>query len=331
MDPDVSSLAAVMAASDARLRAHTGPARIWPTGFKALDEVLTGGMRAGNLVLLTGAQGLGKTTFAVQMTRNSARAGRSVLYFCYEHDQQSVLERLVALEVGESNDPQAANLERIRQAFEGIDHGIGGLADRMVDVPGALPALERISQYAHRLHIHDSSGNTTTVDIIENALEQVWKDTGEMPLVVVDYLQKVKVPGIHDETERTTQVVERLKDLALDAKVPVLAIVAADKDGLETGKRLRAQHLRGSTALAYEADVLLVLAHKYDIIARHHLVYDVGQAERFRDWAVVSVEKNRNGRDHVDLEFRKRFDQSRYEEDGHRVAESLVDERMFVE
>ena len=178
-------------------------------------------------------------------------------------------------------------------------------------------------EYADRLHVHNSSGNTTTMTVITNAVEQVWRQTGEAPMVVVDYLQKVKLDGGSDvEDERVTVVVEGLKDLALDAKVPVLAIVAADKEGLETGKRLRAQHLRGSTALAYEADVLLVLAHKYQIIARHHLVFDSGAAERSKDWAVVSVEKNRNGRDGVDLEFRKRFDQSRYEQDGHRSPRS---------
>lgn len=332
VDLDLSSLTTVLNDVDARLRAETGPARMWPTGFSALDEVLSGGLRGGNLILLTGAQGLGKTTMAVQMSRNAARSGRHVLYFCYEHDAQSILERVLALEIGEQNDPQSADLVRVRQAFEGVDHGFGGLAERMADVRGAIPALGRIMEYADRLHVHNSSGNTTTMTVITNAVEQVWRQTGEAPMVVVDYLQKVKLDGGSDvEAERVTVVVEGLKDLSLDAKVPVLAIVAADKEGLETGKRLRAQHLRGSTALAYEADVLLVLAHKYQIIARHHLVFDSGAAERWKDWAVVSVEKNRNGRDGVDLEFRKRFDQSRYEQDGSMVAEKLVDERLYVE
>lgn len=332
MDLDVSSLNTVLNEVDARLRAETGPARMWPTGFSALDDVLSGGLRAGNLILLTGAQGLGKTTMAVQIARNAVRSGRHVLYFVYEHDAQSVLERILALEIGEQNDPQSANLVRVRQAFEGVDNGTGGLAERMSYVRGAIPALERMMEYSDRLHVHNSSGNTTSMTIITNAVEQVWRQTGEAPMVVVDYLQKVKIDGGSDiEDERVTVVVEQLKDLSLDARVPVLAIVAADKEGLETGKRLRAQHLRGSTALAYEADVLLVLAHKYDVIARHHLVFDAGQAERYKDWAVVSVEKNRNGRDGVDLEFRKRFDQSRYEEDGQRVAEKLIDERIFVE
>ena len=57
--------------------------------------------------------------------------------------------------------------------------------------------------------------------------------------------------------------------------MPVLAIVAADKAGLESGKRMRVNHLRGSSSLAYEADTVLLLNNKFDVVARHHLVYDV--------------------------------------------------------
>ena len=35
--------------------------------------------------------------------------------------------------------------------------------------------------------------------------------------------------------------------------------------------------------------------------------------------------------DRVDLEFRKRFDQSRFEQAGAMVTEQLVDERVFVD
>ena len=99
--------------------------------------------------------------------------------------------------------------------------------------------------------------------------------------------------GPAEEAERTTTVVEGLKDLAIDTSVPVLAIVAADKAGLDAGKRMRVNHLRGSSALAYEADIVLILNNKFDIVASHHLIYDLGNVERFRDWAVLTVEKNR--------------------------------------
>jgi hypothetical protein len=57
----------------------------------------------------------------------------------------------------------------------------------------------------------------------------------------------------------------------------------------------------------------------------------VGNAERFRNWVVLSIEKNRTGLDKIDLEFRKRFEQRRFEIDGQPVGEQLVDERVFVE
>ena len=156
--------------------------------------------------------------------------------------------------------------------------------------------------------------------------------TGKSPLVVIDYLQKVLVPGGSElEEERVTKIVEGLKDLALEIEVPVLAIVAADKEGLITGRRLRVHNLRGSSALAYEADIVLIMNDKYDVVARHHLVYDVGNAERFRNWVIVTIEKNRSGLDKIDLEFRKRFEQGRFEIAGNAVAEQLVDERVFVE
>ena len=81
--------------------------------------------------------------------------------------------------------------------------------------------------------------------------------------------------------------------------------------------------MRGSSALAYEADTVLLLNNKYDVVARHHLVYSMGNVEKFQNWAVLTVEKNRNGRAGMDMEFRKRFDQCRFETDrpaGRRAA-----------
>ncbi len=148
----------------------------------------------------------------------------------------------------------------------------------------------------------------------------------------MDYLQKIPVPQreMLDE-ERSSYVVERLKDMALDYDLPIMAIVASDKQGIETGRRMRVNNMRGSSALAYEADIVLILNEKYDVVARHHLVYDVGNVDRFRHWAVLTIEKNRNGRQGIDMEFQKRFDQGRFDMHGQLVAEQLVDERVFVE
>lgn len=333
MDIQLESLTGVLEQSDGRMRTGShAAARVWPTGFKILDLNLAKGFRSGELILIGGTQGLGKTTWALQVARNVARSGRSVVFFSFEHDPQTLLIRLVALEAGELGGLDAPGINRVRELFEATDGPGGSLAERLAGTVGGVEAVARVRQYSDRLMLHRSTGSSTSLDVIRAVVDEAKQATKQLPLVVVDYLQKVNVPdGSQIEDERVTRIVEGLKDLALDVDIPVLAVVAADKESGGSGKRIRVNNLRGSSALAHEADTVLILNHKYDVVARHHLVYDIGNAERFKFWAVLTIEKNRNGRDQIDLEFKKRFDQSRFEDNGQHVVEQLLDERVFIE
>jgi replicative DNA helicase len=331
MSPQLS-LGAALESADSVLRAgDAAGARTWPTGFRPLDGYLGGGLRAGQLTLLGGSQGLGKTTLALQMLRNIVAAGGTGLYFSYEHDADVVLERFLAMEAAEAAGVNAVTLRAIREVLEHPAGEARGLAARLAHLSGGAEAVHAVANYGRRLHINRSNGATTSAETIaERVAEQVGR--GETPVVVVDYLQKVAVPGSQlGELERVTLVVEALKDLALYARVPVLAVVASDREGLASGRRMRIQHLRGASSLAYEADVVLLMNDKFDVVARHHLVYDVGNADRFHNYVVLSVEKNRTGLDRLDLQFRKHFDHSRFDPEGSIVEEQLVDERVFVE
>ena len=93
---------------------------------------------------------------------------------------------------------------------------------------------------------------------------------------------------------------------------------------------MRVHHLRGSTALAYECDILLILNSKYDIVSRQHLAF-AANVDTFRQWVRLSVEKTHNGRSSLELEFRKHFEQNRFDTDGGLVREQLVDERLVLE
>jgi replicative DNA helicase len=333
MADQLFSLSDVLVATDRRLDAGlTAAARVTPTGFHPLDTYLGGGLRAGELTLLGGPQGLGKTTMALQMLRNVVVSGGTGIYFSFEHDPATVLERFIAIEAASRYGIDAVPLRRIREAMESMDGHSGGLAQRLSHTPGGAEAVDAVEKYANRLHIHRASGGATDLASIKEVVNAVIADTGSAPLVVVDYLQKIPVLSqAMTEEDRITTVGQGLKDLALERDVAVFAVVASDKDGITSGRRMRVYHFRGAAALAYEADVVLVINDKYDVVARHHLVFDVGNAERYRDFAVVSVEKNRTGIDRIDLEFRKRFEQGRFETEGTPVSEQLVDERVFVE
>jgi len=332
VDIELEPVRGLLEQADQALLAGEDPHdRVWPTGFDPLDQTLNGGLRSGELVLLGGPQGLGKTTLVLQVARNVVRSGRPALVFSFEHDARTLLVRLVALEAGEIGGIVAPGVNRIRATFEDADGRTGPVRSRLADTECGVEAVEAVEAYGDKLLLHRSTGTSTGLGHITAAIHAVRERTGASPLVVVDYLQKVHVPDATDEYERITTVAEGLKDLALDHDVPVLAVVASDKEGLTAGRRLRVANLRGSSALAYEADTVLLLNDKYDVVARHHLVYSMTNVETFRNWAVLSVEKNRSGRAGVDLEFHKRFDQCRFDTAGRNVAEQLVDERVFVE
>ena len=288
------TVATLLARTDAMLREGRAPgATVWPTGFGRLDGVLGGGVRSGELALIAGSQGQGKTTFGLQMLRQVATIGRPAVFFSFEHESHTLLERLLAMEgaYAADADPQGlspVDVGRVRAVFEQVDAPGASLASMMGVLPRGAAALAAVEAYAQRLHLHESSP-TTDVLHMARVVEQVAGTEGIAPLVLVDYLQKVPAVGA-DEGERTTAIVEALKDMALEFGAPVVAISAADKERLGAGQRMRAEHLRGSSSLAYESDIVLVLADKADIVAREHLVYDLTRMDRYREWVVVSVE-----------------------------------------
>ena len=274
---------------------------------------------------------MGKTTWMLQVARNIARQGRPVLYFCYEHDQTTMLIRLVALEAGLIGGVDAPGINRIRATFEAAD-GLGrSLSERLADTSGGAEALEIVKEYSDRLTIHRSSGSTDHARPDQgDRRRRSRRGTARRRSSASTTCRRSRCPA---STRRSGPPPSspQVKDMTLDYDVPALCIVASDKEGISTGKRMRVNHMRGSSALAYEADTVLMLNNKYDVVARHHLVYDTGNVERFRHWAVLSIEKNRSGLTGVDMEFPKRFEQSRFETQGQLVREKLVDERVFTE
>ena len=68
------------------------------TGFEELDRVLGTGIVAGSLVLVGGDPGIGKSTILLQVCRNLAASGKSVLYVSGEESLKQI--KLRALRIG---------------------------------------------------------------------------------------------------------------------------------------------------------------------------------------------------------------------------------------
>jgi replicative DNA helicase len=305
-----------------------------PLGFGMLDKTIGGGLRPGELLLIGGAQGTGKTTMALQMARNVASSGQAnVLYICFEHEEQYLLNRLVAMESALAHLPQKAGAVKIQDVRKEIlaswmaeGSGGGGLTSNQK----LRPSLDRIARYGQNLYLMRGSQTASTVENMRKLVQQHRILSGDRRLfVVVDYMQKVPMyPEPNTESEKVTYIVNGLKDISLSEQVPMISIVAADKEGLKAA-RLRNHHLRGSSAINYEADIILIINDKYHIVAKVNIEFNPYQAQRFRDWVVVSVEKNRGGLDNVDMEFEKHFEYSCFDPMGRAVQEKLIEERLY--
>ena len=321
--------------SDKVSRGAVGDYQPIPLGFTPLDKSLGGGLRTGDLVLIGGAQGTGKTTLSLQMARNIALGGQAtVLYVCFEHDEEYLLNRLIAMESALEGMPQPTTGIRIQDVRkEVLATWVAQGPERAADLAGnprLRAPLERISRYGRSLYLLRGSQTTSTVENLHR-LVQVYRDMApERQLVLfVDYLQKVpQIPDPATETERVTNVVQGLKDLALTQSVPLVSIVAADREGLKAS-RLRNHHLRGSSAINYEADVILILNEKYNIVAKVNIEFNPYQAQRFRDWIILTIEKNRSGQNTIDLEYQTHFEFSCFDPSGRQVQEKLIEERLY--
>jgi replicative DNA helicase len=297
------------------------------TGFEVLDDILSGGLQTGELLMLGGPPGVGKTIMALQWARAVARSGHLAIFACYEHEPTTLLVRLLALEVGEAaedDDAFARDLTGLMAEGDASGRGIDAV---LASHPGGTEALERVKAYADRLILIRASGShTTTGEYVE--LVERYREPEEQAVLFVDYLQKIPLhPEPATEAEKVTRTVEAMKDLALELHVPVVLVSAVDAEGMRAS-RIRMYHLRGSSAVAFESDVILMLNSKEKAVSKVHLAYNTRGAQAFRSWVVMSVEKNRGGPNLIDLEFRKDFRHFRFDPQGGLVTEKLVDERM---
>src|SRR5687768_15796079 len=190
-----------------------------PLRFSPLDRTLGGGIRAGELMLIGGAQGTGKTTRSLQMARNMAQSGQAnVLYVCFEHDEEYLLGRLMAMESALAgamppSHNSAVKIQDVRREVLGTWLAQGApTADSSADLranPRLRPALERIARYGQSLFLLRGSHAATTAANLRALIEAYRRDAPDRPLVVfVDYLQRVPVvPDPPSESEKVTMVV----------------------------------------------------------------------------------------------------------------------------
>lgn len=237
------------------------------TGLSDLDE-MTSGLQPADLVIVAGRPSMGKTTLVMNMAEHAAiKSGKPVLVFSMEMPADSLAMRMMS------------SLGRIDQ------HKIrtGKLDDD--DWPRVTSAVHMLSEAP--LFIDDTPA--LSPGEMRARARRLAKDQGSnLGLIVVDYLQLMKVPGFgaDNRTAEISEISRSLKSLAKELQVPVIALSQLNRS-LEqrSDKRPVMSDLRESGAIEQDADLICFI---YRDEVYNEDSPDKGTAE-------IIVAKQRNG------------------------------------
>lgn len=232
-----------------------------PTGFVDLDSK-TGGLKGGNLVIVAGRPGMGKSTFAFNVAENVARHGGLVLAFTLEMSSMEQGFRTLA------------SLGGIR--MDALNSGAFG--DEDWDRLGA--AVNTGSELRFFLD------ERTDISIAElRATARRMKRKNGLDLIVLDYIG-LMVRDNSNAVAEISNITRGLKLLAKELDIPVIALAQLNR-GVEqrTDKRPLMSDLRDSGSIEQDADIVLMM-YRDDYYHEHSPVVGFGEC---------LIRKQRNG------------------------------------
>lgn len=197
-----------------------------PSLMPAWDEQ-AGAVRAGQLVVIAGRPGAGKSALAGQVAHNIAKSGRTVAFFSLEMSGEEIVTRLAKLRTN---------------PLPLWDTNIA----KQLDELGKMTTL--------RIFEVEQARSCAQIEAMARLLKSSPQGLGA---VVVDYLQLVTPPSGGNKENREQQVAamsRAFKLLARTLGVPVFLLAQLNRQVEKDSRRPRLSDLRESGAIEQDAD-----------------------------------------------------------------------------
>ena len=208
------------------------------TGFNYINNA-TGGLHGGELIIVAGRPGMGKSSFAVNIAEHAAiNENIAVAIFNLEMSKSMIVNRIICSQA-------LVDSQNIRKGdFQPEDwQQICAVIDKVSAAP---------------IYIDDSS--SITVSEIRAKCRRL-KQTKNLGLVVIDYLQLMQGSKRADNRQQEISEISRsLKVLAKELDIPVIALSQLSRTSeTRSDKRPMLSDLRESGAIEQDADLVMFL------------------------------------------------------------------------
>lgn len=235
------------------------------TGLSEGDALTSGGFKPGELIIVAGRPGMGKSVYTVDVCRHAAfRQGLSVALFSLEMSLPEIRQRITAAEA-------RVELDTIKSG-ELSESELNSVLD------------SQAKNHGSRLHVDDSADlNLATIRARARRIQQ----QRGLDLIAIDYLQLMTAANrSENRVSEVGEISRGLKLLAKELHVPVIAAAQLNRGPEQrTDKRPNLGDLRESGSIENDADVVILL---------HRPAYYDKKSPRKAE-ADFIVEKNRHG------------------------------------
>lgn len=206
------------------------------TGYKDLDE-MTSGLQRSDLVIVAARPSMGKTAFAMNLVENAImRQDKPAVVFSMEMPAEQLITRMLS-SIGKINQTRLRNGDLHEEDWTKLTAACSKLKDKP-------------------LFIDDTAGLSPME--LRNRCKRIFRENGELGVIVIDYLQLMRVPGLQgNRVEEISEISRSLKAIAKEFECPVVALSQLNR-GLEQrpNKRPINSDLRESGAIEQDADVI---------------------------------------------------------------------------
>jgi replicative DNA helicase len=245
------------------------------TGYNVIDNLLTG-LQRSNLVVIGARTSIGKTSLALNITRNAAiQQNACVAMFSLEMSKMEVVQRLLSIE---SN----VNSSKVRRAEYTEEEEV-----KLMDAVGRLSTVPIYIDDTPQMRVAEMRGKARRLNF-----EQ------PIDLIIVDYIQLIKSDSKRENrVQELSEITRSLKALARDINVPVLALsqLRREPDPHVEPRRPQLSDLRDSGSIEQDSDIVIFIHRSVRSDDFEGLAENFYKEKEEKGITDIIIAKNRNG------------------------------------